>query len=121
MNYFFIQCQIISEVLYTQKTLSEVINSINKNGDFYSCVSKCVKNEEIDKVKFLTDQENDGLLNYIKTVGKGDKNSQIAFLNSEKSIIDEKKLKAEQEKCKFRSLYIKLGFMLGLILFIAFI
>lgn len=111
--------KLINEILYTQKTLSQVMGLIDADGEFYKVVKNYVVDKKFQNVGYLSEQENDAVRNYLTVIGKGDKISQTQLLKSEKVNIDEKKSKSEQEKGKYRSLYIKVGFMVGLIIFIA--
>ena len=68
--------------------------------------------------KNCTDEEKDFVKNYFDTIGKSDSLTQIKFIESCQNVLDEKVLDAETNEKKYKSLYVKLGFFFGLLIFI---
>ena len=52
---------------------------------------------------------------YFKIIGSGDKDTQIEYLNAVSAQLSNKCVICEEEEKKYRSLYVKLGFLIGLI------
>ena len=106
------------EISFRQTTLISLL----KNGgttDFYLLLTEFIENNKANQnIKYLSNDEIESFYNYAKTLGAGDKDSQIEFLNEiGKSLLDKQK-KCTQDEKNYKVLYIKLGFLLGLILFV---
>lgn len=124
-TFVFTHKRIKNEVAFSQKPIPEILsvgNSEDKseNSDIFSlAVKNYINGEETPvKVKFLTAEQNEFFSDYLSNLGKTDKKSQLDFLNSaeERLYYYEKK---SDERCKrYRPLFVKLGFLFGLILFI---
>jgi len=70
---------------------------------------------------YLTNDEKKNLFQYVETVCKGDNNLQIAYLKSVNEHIETKRSNAVEEELKYKKLYIKLGFLMGLIVLVVFL
>ncbi len=113
-----------NEINYSQNTLYSILkNNTNTDSDFY----KVLKNVILSKEKFTSNQkylESDELSyfkSYIEKVGSGDKFSQIKFIDNAYEYVNEKYKIASEDEKKYKKLYIKLGFLVGLIIFIVLI
>ena len=110
----------INEVSYSMKTLPQIIAKENNNQLFYKTINNYVQTKTVTiNEKFLTDDEKNYFKNYLETLGSSDRDSQLSFLNASLNTINEYLSLAQKDEKKFRSLYLKIGFLIGLIAFIA--
>ena len=108
-----------NEISFTQATLFDILEDKREDGDFYWCVATYLSNNKFEFVgKYIKDEELDFLNNYLKTIGKSDKDTQINYLKSAEKTIEEKLSLSSYEEKRYKTLYIKLGFLIGLIAFI---
>lgn len=107
-----------SEISFKQSSLKDIVDSLS-NATLKSYLIEYVfnKNESINVV-FLSNDENDFLKDYSKNLGVFDKNSQLSFLSSVDSQIYTYYKSGREEERKYRKLYIKLGFLFGLIILV---
>ncbi len=101
---------------------SESVGGVLKNrmGIFYDCFNgyKAGAGENFQLPKFLTDEERSSFCNYVKEIGLTDKITQLDFIGEYENLLSVKLSSAEAEYKKYKPLFIKLGFLFGLILFI---
>lgn len=111
--------KIKAEITFSQRSLPEIFNSTEKDDLFLSIAKGFFDTHTIyPKPTFLSKDEYTFLIKYLDSLGTTDKNSQLDFLNSMENELNDFKNAAEIKNKKFRPLYIKLGFLLGLIVFI---
>ncbi len=109
----------LSEVGYTRRPLKEVIEKFKNNGDFSDFLKEYNKNHAWDgKIDFLSKEENDFLNEYFSFLGKSDYLGQKEYFTATTKRIEELKQKSEVDAKKYTDLYVKLGFLLGLIIVI---
>lgn len=114
--------KIINEVSFSQNSLLSIVENEKKlNSDFGKTICEIINGEEVKSVKYLKNEEIEVLIEYINKIGKSDRESQILYLSSEKKIIDEIRVAAINDEKKYGKLYVKLGFLFGLIIFVIFI
>ena len=70
------------------------------------------------KITYLTVQEKNFVFEYFAKIGKLDKDTQLEYLKSVSSIILEKQQYSISDEKKYKALYVKLSFLIGLILLI---
>ena len=87
--------------LYLQKGEKEFILALNDNA-----------------FSFLLEDEKMEICEYFLTLGKGDTNAQKGYFLSLKERITKRRLDAEENYKRYSDLYIKLGFLCGLLLLI---
>jgi len=112
------------EVLFRQTLLYDLIEEIkNEEGVFYEAIYQFyfdkVNNKK--KIEFLSSEETDYFYNYLSVLGRGDKDSQLAFLSETNKYIEDKFNSSLNDEKKYKNLYIKIGFLIGLIIFIIFL
>ena len=117
-NFEFWHKKIKSEISFTQNSLHEILSEENDKDVFLSSAKAFFKNGITPALNFLSEKENAFFNEYLHRLGTSDKESQIAFLNSMESELLEYVKKSNEKYEKFRPLYVKLGFLFGLILFI---
>ena len=106
------------EISFRQTTLVSLVKNKN-SGDFYCVLRNYVQdNEFVFNKTYLKKDEIEFFHNYLKTLGTGDKNTQIEFIDRTNIVILEKQKKCVEDEKKYKALYVKLGFLFGLILFI---
>ena len=76
---------------------------------------------EIPTFSFLSKDEGDFVNDYFLMVGKGDSASQSAYFTSVKGTLGEYKRKSAEECTKYGDLYLKLGFLCGLMILVIII
>lgn len=106
------------EVSFRQTTLISLLKNCGVN-DFYVVLRNYIQNNVFSFNKtYLNKDEILYFENYLKMIGNGDKNSQIEYLDRiNVDLIEKRKQMIDDEK-KYKILYIKLGFLFGLILFV---
>lgn len=116
--------RILNEVSFTKRSIVSIVNDFNfKNNNFSCSVKKYFieRDKEMDKLNFLSLEENEYFNNYLVNLGTSDKTTQFEYLSLAQKEIEEKKEQALSESKKYRSLYIRLGFLIGLIALIIFL
>lgn len=106
----------ISEVSFTQKTISQIIN--DNNSDFYLYLRNKINSNESLKINYLKKEEYELLTDYISNIGNSDKNTQMLYLNAVKSQIDNCFIKSKDDEKRYKTLYIKMSFLIGLIILV---
>ena len=111
-----------NEVYFSKKSLLSLIAQMNKENIFTKCLTWYFinKNGQIPLDKNF-EEDKDYLLNYLETIGNSDTLSQIKFIESCDSELEEKCNIATENEKKYKVLYVKLAFLLGLLVFILII
>ena len=111
----FFNQRLLKEVSYTQNSIYTLFDG---QTDFYIAIKDYFDSKNFSKIKYLYEDENIFVENYFKNIGNMDKYSQLAFLNNSQKEIESMTDKATKENKKFQDLYIKLGFLIGLIILV---
>lgn len=109
------------EIKFTQKTIISLIENYKyDNSLFYSYMYKFFieKNGQEIECDYIDENEKNFFLEYVKTIGTSDVYTQEKYLENINDYLKEKKQKSIDDEIKYKKLYIKLGFLIGLILFI---
>ncbi len=117
-DFFDFNLKLKKEVAFSQYTIIELIDktSKTKTSDFNASLDNIiVKNSSKINISYLSESEVDFFKNYCANIGSVDKTSQIEYLTIIQNEIEIKKTQAYLDEKKYCSLYIKLGFLLGLI------
>lgn len=106
------------EISFRQATLTALLKECNST-DFYCALKNYIEKNQFNFEKtYLQKDEIEYFYNYLKILGTSDKNSQVDFLDEiNMSVLEKQKQSAVEEK-KYKALYLKLGFLFGLILFV---
>jgi len=109
-----------NEISFSKNTLIDIIkNFSNKTGVFYLQTRNYFNNKKIVfEDKLLSEQEQSFFKRYLDNLGVLDKTTQIDYLELVEKEIEEKKSTAILEEEKYKKLYLKLGFLIGLIMLI---
>ncbi len=111
--------RLLNEVSYTRVPLPAFLDKYTFSGDFGNMLAE-KKQARFAGGKYdyyyLDEDERKFLDDYFKMIGKSDAASQRVYLSAMRSEILEKKQKTEELYRKYFALYLKLGFLGGLIL-----
>lgn len=111
-----------NEVAFTKKTIEKIIENSNVDSCFYKNLIKIIHNENKDlTLKGLNDDEKDFFINYSQQIGKKESKTELAYLSSMETFIKDKMKIAVEEEKKYKTLYIKIGFLIGLVGFVLII
>ena len=118
-NFFNFNEKLLREVSFLQTTIVSLLNDIDINTDFYDSLKHYINTKEFkfDK-QYLLEEEKNELNRYFKTIGTSDKIGQLEYLNSMDITLKNKRIQTEENEKKYRMLYIKMGFLIGLIILI---
>lgn len=118
-NFFNFNEKLLREVSFLQTTIVSLLNDIDINTDFYDSLKHYVNTKEFkfDK-QYLLEEEKNELNRYFKTIGTSDKIGQLEYLSSMDITLKNKRIQTEENEKKYRMLYIKMGFLIGLIILI---
>lgn len=108
-----------NEISFSQKTLIDLVNSGVDAGEFEKCVKNYFENKKLDiQQNLLKNDEIDFIKTYLETIGSSDKITQIKYLESASKTIENNLNAAIEDDRKYKALYIKLGFLFGLMVFV---
>lgn len=110
--------RLINEVSYTRIPLPAFLEKYPFTGDFKGMLEqkKGDFSSENYSFSYLTEDEKKNLADYFRMIGRSDAASQRTFLSAARQELSEKKKSTEETYKKYFSLYLKLGFLAGLIL-----
>ena len=117
-NFHFFNTELQKEISFSKKSILELIDNKNDN-DFMLAVFNYFNNNVSDfRLTYLKIEEIDFFKLYLNTIGGGDNTSQLQNLNVISLEIDKHLSEAENNEKKYKTLYVKIGFLIGLILLI---
>ena len=96
--------------------LCAFVETLGKNGE-----EDPQTKSSLPTFSFLSKDEGDFVNDYFLMVGKGDSASQSAYFTSVKGTLGEYKRKSAEECTKYGDLYLKLGFLCGLMILVIII
>ncbi|MBQ7340146.1 MAG: hypothetical protein IJW43_04775 [Clostridia bacterium] len=114
---------LINEVSFSNNTLPSIIEKIELKTDFYKIINEMfvIGSSNIFLPLYLSEKEKEFSIFYLKNVGKGDSISQKNyFLESRNQILEYLEESKLNEK-KYTPLYLKIGVLLGILIFIIII
>jgi hypothetical protein len=119
INFSFFNKRLENEIAFTQKTLVNILRDSVNLGEFEKCLLEYLEKKSfcVDS-KLFNNDEIDFIKNYFETIGGSDKDSQIKYLDSAGKIIDDYLSLTSNEEKRYKTLYIKLGFLFGLMAFV---
>jgi stage III sporulation protein AB len=99
-----------------------IANSLKNNSDFVVCLNEYLENKKFnfDK-KYLSLEEKEFFRIYLSNIGIHDKATQMDYIAGIDGRIEEYYSNAKNDEKKYKTLYIKLGLLFGLMLFIILI
>ena len=109
---------LITNVSFTKNSIISMVEKLGR-GNFNDYIKKYYDNNSFElEERYFTSDEKDFINNYLLNIGTTDAISQLKSLQSYDEKIKEKLSNAESDNKKYKSLYVKLGFLFGLIVFI---
>ena len=122
----------LNEIAYYRRPLAEFVSNYAYRGEFNELLERYVektsgRNGSFDLVSdnttfdFLKQDEKRAICDYFSMLGKGDSNSQKNYFSSVKDTIGKFRKEAEDTNKRYGDLYIKLGFLCGLLILILII
>ena len=133
---FFVQMnefneRFLSEIAYYRRPVKEFSQEYEDRGEFEVLLCSFIdslKNDEREEsgsslpvFSFLTKDETAFVNDYFLMLGKGDSSSQNAYFTSVKPALGEYKKKSAEDCVRYGDLYLKLGFLFGLMVLILLI
>ena len=114
--------KMIEEVCFERKTVLNIINEFNCESDFIKSIKALYKTPKSKcNLEYLTTEDSKLLCEYFEFLGKSNQETQTKHLNVYQKIIKEKLDNSRQEEIRKNDLYLKMGLMIGLMLFIIII
>ncbi len=125
-SFSFFNSRLLTEVSFSKKSLIALLNEKNNKNDFYAILNERFVNnnkvfdkiECLERLKYLSLDEKSVVYDYISNVGGSDKTSQMQYLQAMDKQLKERLDIAIKEDSKYKSLCIKMGFLIGLAIFI---
>ncbi len=119
----------LAEITYYRRPLRAFVSAYTYRGEFQELLLdyfaetsnqghvfiERIDNSEYD---FLKKEEKRTVYDYFSMLGKGDSNSQKNYFTSVKETLSKLKKEAEENNKKYGDLYVKLGFLCGLLILI---
>jgi hypothetical protein len=106
-----------NEINYSQNTIMTILSKNNEQkSDFYITTKSFFDKGDISfEKKYISKDEKNFFIDYLKTIGNGDRITQTKFVESASEQLKDKLKSAENDEKKYKKTYIKLGFLIGLI------
>ena len=111
--------RLVNEVSYTKVPLPAFMEKYEFSGDFRKMLEERKSAEfsaRISSPAYLTADERKFLIDYFGMIGRSDAASQKTYLSSLRTEIEERRKNSDETYKKYFALYIKLGFLAGLML-----
>ena len=107
------------EILFNKKTLVEIINAQNNSSEFYAILCDNVINKHFFiALNYLNLDDKKFFLSYTKNLGTSDIDTQIDFINITNEVLVDKFNQSIKQEKKYKTLYIKMGVLIGLMLMV---
>ena len=112
--------RLLNEVSYTRIPLPAFAEKYAFSGDFRKMLAEKMDDFQAEKYDFdyLTDDEKKFLADYFRMVGGSDAASQKTYLSALRKEIEDRRSASGEVYKKYFALYLKLGFLAGLVLVI---
>lgn len=112
----------INELNFSQRSLISLIKELDNENDFNNMLSDYINKQEFNcQIKYLNDEEASLLKSYFSNLGLFDKTTLLNLYNGYTLKIEKMYENAIADEKKYKSLYVKVGFLIGLIGFVVFI
>ena len=114
----------LTEIAYYRRPIKEFISLHSYQGEFNVLLNAFYTGlqdgsfTDLAEYTFLTEEEKRWVMDYFLMLGKGDSSSQKAFFSAMKDGLTKYKIEAEENCKRYGDLYIKIGFLCGLLLLI---
>ena len=105
-----------NELMYTLNSIKRIIMQLNFDGDFFSLIKSYFEtNNSVNQLTYLSNEEKEFFTDYVNNIGKGDIESQKVYVDNVKIKLNKYCENAISDESRYKKLYIKLGFLIGLI------
>jgi len=117
----------LGEVSFTKSTLPEVLGNARYKGNFANLLEEYKKflydgvEFEYKSLWFLSEEEKVFITTYFKTLGRSDARSQLDYLKLCEDKLKIVTAKTETDEKKYRTLYLKMGLLTGLLVLVLII
>lgn len=125
----------LSEIAYYRRPIKDFAEKYTYKGEFDELLCAFVDSlgngekesggpstsSKLPTYSFLSKDESEFISDYFLMVGKGDSASQSAYFTSVKGTLGDYKRKSAEESVKYGDLYLKLGFLSGLMILVLII
>ena len=118
----------LSEIAYYRRPVGEFAEKYAYKGEFEILLNAFLDSlgsgdepAALPVFSFLTKDETDFVNDYFLMVGRGDSASQNAYFTSVKATLGDYKKKSAEECTRYGDLYLKLGFLCGLLILVLII
>ncbi len=119
----------LSEISYARRPLKDFVYAYTYQGEFQELLRDYFQALENDydklrvfveraKYSFLTEEETRILENYFLMLGKGDSASQKGYFSSVSDTLSKLNANGEKDAKRYGDLYVKIGFLCGLLILI---
>jgi len=119
----------LNEISYYRRPIAEFVSGYSYQGEFQSLLTlffEKIKERSVAEKVFLNDEEFSFLSrdekrlveDYFQMLGKGDSSSQKGYFSSVKDSLTKLQTTTETECQKYGDLYVKIGFLCGLLILI---
>ena len=113
-NHFFKQ-----EILFNKSTLIEILKDKINDGDFCFLLRERVLNKNLKiYLNYMNKDDKIFFDSYVKNLGISDIYTQVDFINKTNEVLSLKLNQTLEEEKRYKTLYIKMGFLIGLMLMI---
>jgi stage III sporulation protein AB len=113
-----------NEINFTQRPVIDVINGcLNKNSDVLLVYNSFLidKTDYTSNLKYLSFNEKKFVFNFLSSIGVGDSSSQIKIVDVAVEQSNSFLRQAVDDEKKYKTLFLKLGILAGITLFVLFI
>ncbi len=108
--------RIKNELMYTLNSIKKIIAQSSLDGDFLSVIKSYFDNNNYNhELTYLSLEEKEFFYDYVNNIGRGDIESQKIYVDNAKIKLNKYCENAVSEEVRYKKLYIKLGFLIGLI------
>ena len=119
----------LSEITYYRRPIQEFVSGYRYQGEFqvlleefFSTMETRAANDQkvfnLPEYHFLTAEEKVFVVDYFSMLGKGDSLSQKGYFSSVKETLAKLQTESEKDCKRYGDLYVKIGFLCGLLILI---
>lgn len=111
--------KVISEISFSLNSIPKIIKNSSNDSPFYLVVADFVNNNSFNcNYKFLKESDKEYVKSYLDNIGKSDRETQLQYFKNINEELSNRVIDAKEDEKKYKSLFIKVGFLIGLIAFI---
>ena len=119
-DFYNFNVQYKQEVSFAHTTLNKIIDE-NSDNIFILKLKVYIQNKNDDDLRTFTEDEINLFNNYCINVIRGDSATLLSFLKSQDDLLKDKLSMSIKNEKKYKNLYLKIGFLIGLTILIIFI